>query len=54
LQAPADLQYSVDFNSGLLTVTPTRGITGRHQISVATAVSVSAVDYQLITVVIEP
>jgi cyclophilin family peptidyl-prolyl cis-trans isomerase len=54
VQAPADLQYSVDFNSGLLTVTPMRGLTGRHQMSVATAVSVSAVDYQVVTVVIEP
>jgi cyclophilin family peptidyl-prolyl cis-trans isomerase len=48
------LRYSVDFNSGLLTVAPTNGLTGRHFITVATAVSVTAVDYQVVPVVIEP
>jgi cyclophilin family peptidyl-prolyl cis-trans isomerase len=48
------LRYSVDFNSGLLTITPTNGLTGRHFLSVATAVSVTAVDYQVVAVTIEP
>ncbi|MGH9335503.1 MAG: peptidylprolyl isomerase, partial [Vicinamibacteria bacterium] len=38
VQAPSDLQYSVDFDTGLLTITPRNGLSGRHFISVATAV----------------
>jgi DNA-binding protein len=52
--AHADLRYVVDFETGLLTVTPTNGLTGRHAISVATAISTSAVDYQVVPVIIEP
>ncbi len=52
--ANPNLQYRVDFNTGLLTITPTNGLTGRHLFTVATAVSVSAVDYQVVPVVIEP
>ncbi len=54
VQANPNLQYSVDFVSGLLTVTPTNGLTGRHLISVATGASPRAVDYQVVPVVIEP
>ena len=54
VQANANLQYRVDFNTGLLTITPTNGLTGRQLITVATAVSVNAVDYQVVPVVIEP
>ncbi len=54
VQAPANLQYRVDFDTGLLTVTPTSGLTGRHFITVATGVSVNAIDYQVVPVTIEP
>jgi len=54
VQANPNLQYRVDFITGLLTITPTNGLTGRHFITVATAVSVTAVDYQVVPVVIEP
>ena len=37
-----------------MTVTPTNGLVGRHSVTVATAVSVDAVDYQVVTIVIEP
>ena len=52
--APANLEYSVDFETGLLTVTPTSGLTGEFFVTVATAVSTEAVDYQVVTVIIEP
>ena len=52
--APANLEYSVDFETGLLTVTPTNGVTGEFSATVATAVSTQAVDYQAVTVIIEP
>jgi hypothetical protein len=54
VQANPNLQYRVDFVSGLLTITPANGITGRHFLTVATAVSVTAVDYQVVAVTIEP
>jgi cyclophilin family peptidyl-prolyl cis-trans isomerase len=54
VQAPRGLSYAVDFNTGLLTITPSNGLTGRHFITVATAVAVTAVDYQVVPVVIEP
>jgi len=54
VQADPSLQYRVDFNTGLLTITPTNGLTGRQLITVATAVSVNAVDYQVVPVIIEP
>jgi cyclophilin family peptidyl-prolyl cis-trans isomerase len=54
VQANSNLQYRVDFNTGLLTITPTSGLTGRHFITVATGVSPLAVDYQVVPVVIEP
>ncbi|MEM8677758.1 MAG: peptidylprolyl isomerase [Planctomycetota bacterium] len=50
-----DLDYSVDLNSGLLTITPTNGLTGNHQITVAVASSPtpgSNIDFQVIDVVI--
>lgn len=52
--AHPNLVHIVDFESGLLTINPTNGLTGSYPISVATAVSVNAVDYQVVTVVIEP
>jgi cyclophilin family peptidyl-prolyl cis-trans isomerase len=58
LQVPVvaneNLQYVVEFETGLMTVTPTNGLSGRHQISIATAVNVNAVDYQVVPVVIGP
>lgn len=52
--APSDLDYQVDFDSGLLTITPRNGLTGRQRISVGTAATLDAVDTQVVTVVIEP
>jgi cyclophilin family peptidyl-prolyl cis-trans isomerase len=52
--APVNLRYSVDFVTGLLTITPTNGLTGRHSITVATGAGPQAVDYQVVPVVIEP
>ncbi len=49
-----DLDYIVDFYSGEVTVTPTNGLTGVHQITVATGVYVDAVDYQVVSVRIIP
>jgi cyclophilin family peptidyl-prolyl cis-trans isomerase len=54
LVAHQDLQYRVDFDTGLLVITPTNGLSGRHNAVVATAISVDAVDYQIITIVVEP
>jgi cyclophilin family peptidyl-prolyl cis-trans isomerase len=54
LEADRDLHYRVDFDTGLLTVTPVNGLTGRHFLTVATAVTTDAVDYQIVSVVIEP
>lgn len=53
-QANTNLQYRVDFTTGLLTITPTNGLTGRQLLTVATGVSVNAVDYQVVVVTIEP
>lgn len=52
VQAPADLPYVVDFDTGLLTVSPRNGISGTQFLSVATAVTPNAVDYQVIAIVI--
>jgi cyclophilin family peptidyl-prolyl cis-trans isomerase len=52
--APGDLRYSVNFDTGLLTITPANGLTGRHFFTVATAVSPGAVDYQVVAIGIEP
>jgi len=52
LQADPNLQYSVDFDTGLLTVTPVNGLTGLHYLTVATAVTVDNVDYQVVSVFI--
>jgi cyclophilin family peptidyl-prolyl cis-trans isomerase len=54
VQAHPSLQYSVDFTTGLLTLTPTSGLTGLHFITVATGANPSAVDYQVVPVFIEP
>ncbi len=50
--APADLPYVVDFETGLVTVSPRNGLRGTHGLSVATAVDTSAVDYQVVRIVI--
>jgi len=52
VQAPLSLQYSVDFNTGLMTILPASGLSGVVRVSVATAVSLNAVDYQVVTVII--
>jgi cyclophilin family peptidyl-prolyl cis-trans isomerase len=58
VQAPANLDYSVDPTTGLLTIMPTNGLTGTHQIVVATTASLtgisglSAIDYQVVNVTI--
>ena len=52
--AHQNLVHNVAFDTGLLTINPTNGLTGAHPISVATAVTPAAVDYQIVTVVIEP
>ncbi len=52
--AHQNLVHNVDFDTGLLTINPTNGLTGAHPISVAAAVAAAAVDYQIVTVVFEP
>lgn len=52
LQAPLSMQYTVDFNTGLLRIFPTSGLSGPQRIAVATAVSTTAVDYQVVIVVV--
>jgi hypothetical protein len=54
VQAHPNLRYQVDFITGLMTITPTNGLTGRHFVTVATGVSVNAVDYQVVSITIEP
>jgi cyclophilin family peptidyl-prolyl cis-trans isomerase len=54
VRAPANLSYSVVPETGLLTLTPTNGITGEFRIAVAVAATVAAVDYQVVPVIIEP
>ncbi len=53
-RAPADLTYRVEFDTGVLRVTPLNGLTGTHFLSVATGVVVSAMDYQVVAVQIDP
>jgi hypothetical protein len=52
--APADLVYSVDFDTGVVTLTPRNGLAGTHPFTVATGVSPAAIDYQVVTVTLEP
>jgi hypothetical protein len=54
VQADPNLQYRVDFVTGLLTVTPVNGLTGRHFITVATGVNLNAIDYQVVPVTSAP
>jgi len=58
LQAPVtahrDLVYSVDFETGVLTVAPRNGLTGTHRFAVAAGVRAAAIDYQVVTVRIDP
>lgn len=50
VRAPADLDYQVDFETGLLTITPTNGLTGTHFITVSAGVSADFIDYQIVQV----
>ncbi|GMR23620.1 MAG: hypothetical protein BMS9Abin37_2066 [Acidobacteriota bacterium] len=52
VSAPLSMQYTVDFNTGLMTVFPKSGLSGVFRFSVATAVSPNAVDYQVVRVVV--
>jgi len=52
--AHADLDYTVDFETGEVVVTPTNGLSGVHSITVATASDISAVDYQVVPILIDP
>ena len=52
VSAPLSMQYTVNSDTGLLTVSPRNGISGVQRISVATAVSLNAVDYQVVRVVV--
>ena len=54
VQAHPNLRYAVDFNTGLVTITPTGGLTGQWWVSVATGANPAAVDYQVVSVRIEP
>jgi hypothetical protein len=49
-----DLDYRVDFNTGVVTVTPKNGLTGVTHVTVATAANPSAADYQVVPITIEP
>ena len=53
-RAPGDLVYAVDSETGVLRVTPQNGLTGTFLLSVATAVSVFFVDFQAVTIQIDP
>ncbi len=53
-RAHADLDYTVDFDTGSVTVTPRNGLQGVHSITVATARFVTSVDYQVVPITIEP
>lgn len=51
VQAPPALQYSVDFETGLVTVTPTNGLVGDHQFTVAIFdAAVGSFDYQVVDI----
>ena len=52
VQAPLSMQYTVDFDTGLMTVFPRAGISGPQRVSVATAVSSLSVDYQVVTIIV--
>ncbi len=45
--AHQNLAYSVDFNTGVVNLTPSNGLTGDQPFTVATGVSPSAIDYQV-------
>ena len=53
-RAHADLDYTVDFDTGSVTVTPRNGLQGVHSITVAAARFVTAADYQVVRITIEP
>jgi len=58
LQAPVianpDLVYVVDFATGVVTITPQNGLSGLQTFTVATGVRVSAIDYQVVTIDLQP
>ncbi len=45
--APANLPYTVDFDTGAVSVTPQNGLTGLQSFTVATGATPSAIDYQV-------
>ena len=53
-RAHADLDYTVDFDTGSVTVTPRNGLQGVHSITIATARFITAVDSQVVPITIEP
>ena len=53
-RAHTDLDYTVNFETGSVTVTPSNGLQGVHSITVATAAFATAVDYQVVPITIEP
>jgi len=48
--APANLAYSVGQTSGVVTVTPSNNLVGTRDISVATGLFISALDYQVVPI----
>jgi cyclophilin family peptidyl-prolyl cis-trans isomerase len=54
VRAPANLIYLVEFETGALTVTPRNGLLGEWFFTVATAATPDAVDYQVVSVRVEP
>ena len=53
--AHPDLEYSVDANSGVISVTPRNGLTGTHQITIAVGATAgsASLDYQVVDVQIQ-
>jgi Ca2+-binding RTX toxin-like protein len=49
-RSPLGIDYSADEETGVVSVTPQGGLTGTHGITVATAVFVSAIDYQVVPI----
>jgi Ca2+-binding RTX toxin-like protein/cyclophilin family peptidyl-prolyl cis-trans isomerase len=47
---PANLSYSVNFNSGLTTLTPVSTFVGTERFTVATGVRATAIDYQVVPI----
>jgi hypothetical protein len=58
LQVPVtahpDLVYAVGFETGVVTLTPRNGLSGVQAFTVATGVLASAIDYQVVSIRLEP